>query len=158
MSPDSKGSEVPLPEECDAADGDEELQMHEANLYRKLAASVNYLAMDRPELHFAASVLARTMARPTQRSRANLKRAGRCLISHPRVIFEYARVPESEVRRLSETRTRTGPGARAAGGARAADRRGVIKSWSNRRAPVALSSGEAEYYSAAKAAAEAITM
>ena len=65
-----------------------------------MAATVNYLAMDRPDPQFTANVLGRTTARPTQRSWANLKRSGRYLISHPRVLFEHALVPESEVGRF----------------------------------------------------------
>ena len=61
---------------------------------------MNYLALDRSDLQFAASVLGRTMARPTQRSWSNLKRVGRYLLSRPRVVFEYARVPERDVRRI----------------------------------------------------------
>ena len=65
LQPDSKGSEVPLTKDYDAEDEDQETD--EGRLYRKLAATVNYLALDRPDLQFAANVLGRTMARP-QRS------------------------------------------------------------------------------------------
>ena len=64
LQPDSKGSEIPLPRDCDAEDEDQELEADEGRLCRKLAATVNYLALDRPDLQFAANVLGRTMARP----------------------------------------------------------------------------------------------
>ncbi len=100
MQPDSKGSEVPLPKGCDAEDEDQELEADEGRLYRKLAATVKYLALDRSDLQFAASALRRTMPRPTQRSWSNLKWVGRYLLSHPRVVFECTRVPERDVRRI----------------------------------------------------------
>ena len=55
----------PLTKDYDAEDEDQETD--EGRLYRKLAATVNYLALDKPDLQFAANVLGRTMARP-QRS------------------------------------------------------------------------------------------
>ena len=76
---DSKGSDLPLPKEYEAMEGDLELDTMQAREYRRLAMVFNYLALDRPDLQFAAGVLGRTAAKPTERSWANLKRAGRYL-------------------------------------------------------------------------------
>ena len=70
-------------------EGDLELEMVQSKEYRRLATVVNYLALDRPDLQFAAGVLGRTAARPTERSWANLKKAGRYLVKHPKVVFLY---------------------------------------------------------------------
>ena len=42
-------------------------------------ATINYLASDRPDLQLTASMLGRTMARPTTRSWSNFKKAARYL-------------------------------------------------------------------------------
>ena len=60
-----------MPKDYDAEDNDEELTTDEGRRYRQLAATVNYLALDRPDLQFAASVSGRTMARPTQNKRSD---------------------------------------------------------------------------------------
>ena len=41
LQPDSKGSEVPLPKDCDAEDEDQEREADDGSLYRELAATVN---------------------------------------------------------------------------------------------------------------------
>ena len=124
------------------------------------AATINYFASDRPDLQFTASMLGRTMARPTTRNWSNLKKAARYLKEHPRVKCENHDVTMDEVKELvgysdsdwagcKRSRRSMSGGMTVVGGA-------VIKSWSNRQATVALSSGEAEFYSAGKAAAELI--
>ncbi len=79
----SKGTKSPLPKEYMPELDDVELDGVTAKRYRKLAATVNYLALDRPDLQFAASVLGRTAARPTERSWTNLKKVARYLIEVP---------------------------------------------------------------------------
>ena len=70
---DPKGSDYPLPKDFGAADGDVALGGHQAQAYRRIAALVNYLALDRVDLQFSAGVLGRTAARPTERGWTNLK-------------------------------------------------------------------------------------
>ena len=163
LQPTSKGLDSPLlKEECDAKEDDEVLDEKGAKSYRRLAAIANYLALDRPDLQYAVSVLGRTMSRPTQRSWANLKRVGRYLLSHPAAEYRFERVPEWEVSSFvcysdsdwagcRASRRSTSGGLITLGG-------GVVRSWSNRQATIALSSAEAEYYAATKTAAEAIAM
>jgi hypothetical protein len=158
----TKGNDMPIAKDFDAEGGedDEDLEAHEARRYRMMAATINYLASDRPDLQFTASVLGRTMARPTVRSWSNLKKAARYLKEHPRVRYEYSDVTMDEVSELEgysdsdwagckRSRRSMSGGMAVVGGA-------VVKSWANRQATVALSSGEAEFYSAGKAAAELI--
>ena len=156
----TKGLDMPTAKDHDAEGGedDEELDAHEARRYRRTAATINYLASDRPDLQFTASMLGRTMARPA--SWSNLKKAARYLKEHSRVKYEYHDVTMDEVKELvgysdsdwagcKRSRRSMSGGMTVVGGA-------VIKLWSNRQATVALSSGEAEFYSAGKAAAELI--
>jgi hypothetical protein len=98
------------------------------------------------------------MSKPTVRSWGNLKKVARYLQSHPRAIFVYPWAEVGEVQELigfsdsdwagcRASRRSTSGGLIALGGA-------VLRAWSNRQATVALSSGEAEFHSATKAAAE----
>jgi hypothetical protein len=125
-----------------------------------LAATLNYLASDRPDLQFTASVLGRTMAKPTVQSWKNLKKAARYLKEHPQIKYEFHDVEADEVEQVvgysdsdwagcKRNRKSMSGGLATLGGS-------VLKSWANRQATVALSSGEAEFYSAAKAAVELI--
>ena len=157
---DSKGSELPLPRDMDAADEDEELDGDTARRYRRLAATVNYLALDRPDLQYTAGVLGRTAARPTTRSWANLKRVGRYLISHPVMTFAYSSCDIEAVTRVIVFTDSDWAGCRvkrrSVSGGLATLGGAVLKGWSNRQASVALSSGEAELYAATKGAAEGL--
>jgi hypothetical protein len=116
--------------------------------------------MDRPDLQFAASVLGRTLSRPTPRSWVMLKRVGRYLLKHPCMKFAYMKTSMEEATELigysdsdwagcRGTRRSTSGGIITVAG-------GAIKSWSNRLGSVALSSGEAEYYAVVKTTAELI--
>lgn len=163
LGADSKGRDVPIEKDYDHLNEDVELlDPGQAREYRRLAATVNYLALDRPDLQFVASVLGRTMSKPNVQSWANLKKVGRYLKSHPKVEYEYQRVNIAEVQELvgysdsdwagcKTTRRSTSGGLVVLGG-------GVLRSWSNRQATTALSSAEAEFYSAAKAAAELLAV
>ena len=160
---DTKGLDVPIVKEHDESlDRDEPLGDGDAKRYRGLAATINYLASDRPDLQFTASVLGRTMARPTQQSWANLKRAARYLKRHSRVVFEYPDAVWEDVRTLvgysdsdwagcKQSRRSVSGGMVTLGGT-------ILKSWANRQATIALSSGEAEFHSATKAAAELLAI
>ena len=82
----TKGLDMPTAKDYDAEGGedDEELDAHEARRYRRMAATINYLASDRPDLQFTASTLGRTMARLITRCWSNLNKAVRYLKEHPR--------------------------------------------------------------------------
>ena len=160
LEEDSNGTDVALPCEYEAEEGDLELSVQQAKVYRSLAATVNFLASDRPDIQFAAGVLGRTMARPSTRSWANLKKVGRYLQAHPRVVYKYFPCELDEARVLMSfgdsdwagcktTRKSVSGGAISLAG-------GLIKSWSNRQATRALSSGEAEFYASSKAGIETL--
>ena len=73
------------------------LDAEEARKYRRLSATINFMALDRPDLQFAASVLGRDMSRPTGRSMAKLKKVGRYLVKHPKVVYKYPHVDAASV-------------------------------------------------------------
>ena len=160
LQEESKGLSQAVYKEDDGEDESEELEPWAARRYRSLAAVVNYLSLDRPDLQFAASVLGRSMARPTERAQLRLKKVARYLLAHRVVEHVYSFGTADDARELVawsdsdwagdwvHRRSTTGGLLELAGG--------VVKSWSNRQGSVALSSGEAEFYAAGKAAIEAI--
>jgi hypothetical protein len=118
-----------------------------AKKYRRAAATVKYLALDRVDLQFAAGVLGRTAARPTIRMWSDLKKVARYLVSHPRVVLKFDTCRWQEVPGLiaysdidwavcKTSRWSASGGIIVLGGC-------AVKCWSNRQAGVALSSGEA---------------
>ena len=127
-----------------------------------MAALANYVAMDMPDIKVAVSSLCQKMSRPTEKSWVALKRVARYLLKHPVMKFEYRGgakgseldlivFADSDWAGCKETRKSRSGGLAIFAGA-------LAKSWSNRQASQALSSGEAEYYSVVKAAAEALGM
>ena len=54
-----------------------ELGPAEAKKFRSVAALANYVAMDRPDIQVAVSVLCQRMSKPTQRSWEKLKLVAR---------------------------------------------------------------------------------
>ena len=123
-----------------------------------MAARITYLSIDRPELQFAAKELMRRMARPTAADETRLKRVGRFLATHPRLVlrFEWSELPEhldvyvdSDFAGCCRTRKSTTGGVCMLGGA-------CLKTWSRTQATLALSSGEAELAAAVKGATEGL--
>ena len=123
-----------------------------AKNFRGLAARANYIAQDRFDLQFAAKEACRFMAQPTTSGLALLKRLGRYVKRHPRMVqlFEYQATPseltvwvDSDWGGCLRSRRSTSGGIIKHGSH-------VIKSWSSTQATVATSSGEAEYYAAVK--------
>ena len=73
----------------------EEVTHNEATKFRRAAARLNYLALDRPDLGVAAGRLSRCMARPRVSDVQTLKRALRYLKGQPMlgITFSWQPVP-----------------------------------------------------------------
>ena len=84
----------------------------------------------------------------------------RYLLAHPRFVRTCCRGVASEVLELVVWSDSDWAGCRASrksmSGGILAIGGGIVKTWSNRQASIALSSGEAEFYAAGKAATEAL--
>ncbi len=133
---------------------DELLSAGEAKSFRGLAARLNYLAQDRPDIQYAAKEISRRMARPTSRDWQLLKRAARYLVGAPRAVQTFwwqssARTfdtfVDSDWAGCAATCRSTSGGAVKLGWH-------VIKTWSSTQATVAMSSAEAELFSLTKGA------
>ena len=154
---DSKGLDAATVKEDDGTDETEDYTEAGSKRHRSLAAAVNVLSLDRPDLHYAASVLGWSTSRPTAKSEAWLKRVARHLLAHPRFVHTYCRGVASEVLKLvvwsdsdmadcraSRKRARAVESSRSAAGSRS---RRITRRQSlcPHQASIALSSGEAEF-------------
>ena len=126
--------------------------------YASLAARLNYLAMDRPDLQFSVKELMRYLSRPTERQWTGLKRATRYLIGRPRLAALYPWTPlprlvtiyvDSDFAGCAVTRKSTAGGAAMWGSK-------MVKTWSKTMAIIALSSGEAELGAVTRGVAEGL--
>jgi len=145
----------------DDEDGiDKELNKEMATKYRRAAARINYMSLDRPDLGFAAKEISRGMAKPVEGDLIRLKRILRYLKGKPRMGIYYAwQEPidkltvftDSDWAGCARTRRSTSGGLILLGGH-------LLTHWSSTQATVALSSGEAELNGVIKACSEALGM
>ena len=70
--------------------GDEPLPAQEVGLFRAAAARANYLALDRPDLGFAAKELCRRSSTPRRGDLSALRRFCRYLLVEPRRFYHFA--------------------------------------------------------------------
>ena len=91
LHPSSNGLEKPCVREtlAEIGQGTDELEPCDATRFRSVAACVNYLSSDRPDLPFSAKEVCRMMARPTTGCWGELKRLARYLVSYPRLTVNF---------------------------------------------------------------------
>ena len=139
-------------------DADTQLGGEETALFRATAARANYLALDRPEVAFAAKELCRRMSAPRRRDLAALRRLCRYLLGVPRVVYHFRPLPaglplqvhaDTDFAGCIHTRRSTSGGCASRGGH-------LLKHWSTTQKAITLSSGEAELGGVVKAATEGI--
>ena len=167
----SKGLEAPaetevIPEGFDPED-EEEASLEEATRFRGLAATANFLSLDRMDIQFATKEICRCMAKPTARGWQKLKRLRRFLKDHPRMIWKFNDADGPVCKEKNEefldvysdsdwagdrvSRKSTSGGVISFAGC-------AIKHWSSTQSTIATSSGEAEYYAMVKAVAEGLAV
>ena len=129
-------------------DNDDETPLagDEARLFRGIAARLNYIGPDRPDMQFAVKEAARLMSSPRKCDWRILRKIGRYLLRRPRValLFNYQHRPaqldgfsDSDWAGCSRSRKSTSGGVIMLGSH-------AIKSWSRQQKTIALSSAEAE--------------
>ena len=120
--------------------------------HRSVAASLNYLVVDRVDIQFATKELARTMARPIEGDVLEAKKIGRYLrfdwCDHIDTLSLYS---DSDSAGGRNTRKSTSGGVLMFGGH-------LIKTYARQQRTIALSSAEAELYALVAASAEALAM
>ena len=82
---------------------EQQLSEFEHTSFRGLAARANFLAADRPDIMYAAKEICRFMAKPTDVAMNALKRLGRYLCKHPRLVFKFARQEADMIDVYSDT-------------------------------------------------------
>ena len=66
------------------------LDAQEAIQYGSMVARLNYLSQDRSDIQFAVKEVCRGMSKPTEGDVLKLKRLGRYLKDHPRLVLGFA--------------------------------------------------------------------
>ena len=132
----------------------------DATLYRRAAARINYVALDRPDLSFASRVASSHMSSPKEGDNQLIKRIIRYLKGKPRVAIRYQFQEESEGITVytnsdwlgdTEARKSTSGGVVCQGSH-------TISWWCKLQSNIALSSCEAELNAALKGAVEGLNV
>ena len=122
-------------------------------MYRGLAARLNFLSLDCPDLQFPSKSVAREMAKPTSGSWGILKKIARYMLKREAVVWEFCWQDEVEFAHTFgdsdwggnvKDRKSTSGGCWMIGAH-------LIKSWSVSQGAYALSSAEAELYAMVEA-------
>ena len=82
---------------------DRELSFDKQRPYRGVAARSNYLSADRPDMQHAAKEVCRWMSTPTEAALVALKRIGRYLEGHGRLVYKYVFQEASMIDCYSDT-------------------------------------------------------
>ena len=124
------------------------MSSNDSTAYRALAARVNYLSLDRPDIQYAARDVAKHMANPKEYDWNRLKRIARYLVGYPRFVqsFMWQEHPESLHTFTDSDWAGDKISRKSTSGGAAMYGRHMIKSWASTQQIIALSSGEAEFY------------
>ena len=133
-------------------DGDEPMLMKDATRYRALAARLNYLAADRPDLLYTARRICQHMSTPLKKHWELIKRVARYLKGKARLVQHFhweqdqaylTGFADSDWAGDKLTMKSTSGGAVLWGSH-------TLKAWSSSQSVVSLSSGESELYALTK--------
>ena len=137
--------------------GEEALSPQRAGLYRAGAARANYLALDRPDISFAAKELCRRMSAPREADLTSLRRMARYLIGAPRQVYYFALQGAADIDVYADTDWAGCPVTRrSTSGGCAVRGSHLIKHWATTQKVVTLSSGEAELGGVVKGSSEGL--
>ena len=126
--------------------------------YQSICARANFLSVDRMDIQFATKECCRGMSKPTIRDWSRLKRLGRYIVGHKRLIYTYELQDDvgslttcSDANWASNKTDR-----KSTSGGVIMHGKHYIKSWSKTQSLVALSSAESELYAIVKASSETL--
>ena len=133
---------------------------HEKTRFRGVAARINYLAMDRSDLQFAAKELCRKMARPEPKDWDTARRIARYLKFRPRGVLEFPFEQRNEKLDGFADSDWAGerPSMKSTSGGALKWCGSTLKSWSSTQTTIALSSAEAELYAMSKCAQQTASL
>ena len=131
----------------------DKLGSKEATEFRGLAARMNFLGLDCPDLQFPVKQVSREMSSPIIGSWDRIKKVARYLLSRDKVVWQFKWQDEPRYAHTSSDSDWGG-----ISGDRKSTSGGVwmlgshcIKTWSSSQGPIALSSAEAEFYAMVEA-------
>ena len=130
----------------------------DATLYRRAAARINYVALDRPDLSFASRVASSCMSNPKEGDEAIIKRIIRYLKGKPRVAIRYQFQEETEgIIVYTDSDWAGDPSSRkSTSGGVVCRGHHTLSWWCKLQSNIALSSCEAELNAALKGAVEGL--
>jgi hypothetical protein len=154
----SPGADIEKANIREKQDEERGLEDKEATIYRRAAARLNYMSLDRADLSYASKECSRGMAKPTVGDIVRLKRVLRYLKGSPRIVNTFKwQEPDSRLRTYSDSdwagcaKTR-----RSTSGGMILRGAHLLAHWSTTQSTVALSSAEAELNALIKAASETL--
>jgi len=156
-TPGSKDDVSKAAAENEASD-DTLLSTSQTTRYRGIAARLNFLAQDRPDLLYASKEASRRMSGPRQGDWGLLKRIGRYLIRVPRMqqTFEWQIMPDMLRAYVDSDWAGCKTTAKSTSGGLVCLGSHMLKAWSSTQNVIALSSGEAELYALVKGASQTL--
>ena len=132
------------------------LQPPDATKFRSIAARIHYLAADRPDLQFASKCASEYMANPTCEGLTVLKRIGRYLKAHERMVqrFDWC-AWQSELQGYADSDWAGDKSSyKSTSGGALMWGSHTLKTWTTSQSTIALSSGEAELHAMTKVAVQ----
>jgi hypothetical protein len=158
LKPTSRGLSTPGVSVAVTPETETEVDAERATVFRSACMRLGYLAMDRPEMQFSAKECARGMSSPTERHWGLLKRACRFTLEAGRVVWRWnrQRMPKT-LDVYSDTDWAGCPLTRRSTSCFVAKLgQHTTVTGSTTQIPIALSSGEAEFYGGVRAASRLI--
>ena len=158
----SKSSRKPKPTAVNEPDTSDETELigADAKLFRSIAATLNYMSIDRPDIQYAVKETARMMARPRACDWKPLKKIARYLIRRPRLALIYKwQKRQSQIDGYTDSDWAGCPASckSTSGGALMIGRH-LLKTYSRQQKTIALSSAEAELYGMSACSSELLGM
>jgi len=152
LKPDSKGITIPSTK-VDMGAG-EKLDAEQHSHFRSIAMRASFLAEDRADLKFPTKELARCMSAPTTVAWEQLRRLGRYLIQAPRVVQHFVRQRRPKVMTVHSDSDHAGclRTRRSTSATVVMLGQHCLRVASTTQIPIALSSGESEWYALVKSA------
>ena len=132
----------------------------DARTYRGVAARLNYISPDRPDIAYAVKEAARDMSSPRESSLRKLRKIGRYLIGKPRLVakFRWQSMPDTVTTFTDSDWAGCDKSAKSTSGGAVCLGEHVLKTYSKQQKVVALSSAEAELYAMVAASAETLAI
>ena len=127
-------------------------------MFRAVAARLNYLSQDRPDITFATVKLCSKMSPPDAQDLKNMKRLGRFLVGMPRVgcLFEWQAHPSALHALVDADGAGDRQSRKSVSGGMILHGKHLIKAWTKQQSIVATSTAEAELYAGNRAATESM--